>query len=473
LPPLRAPLRRRGLVPALVHIGWRVWVHWSGPTAARISGALTLAGFALLFLDAAGTIELVYTITPSYLLLGAACVVGAPLVLRGWQTLPPGFRWAAFALVAVYVAADFLGELTAVPGQERSTAFRDAVYVTDLLLGLATISLVAGRWPRRESIRPLLAALAAGAVVAALYALYQLPARELAWPFADINNAINTTGVSYGEQRLNDALFGRERVRGTFAEPHFLAGYLAALGVLLLAFVGWRRLPGVPAVLAVAGVVMLVAMAFTASTPGWVILGLATVAGASIAAVGRGYVLGATVAGIGLALVLVIVPVLLSSPTLLTPVTGRQATELTLTTDYRKESWNEAIDIWAARPVLGYGPGQSAVKLAQEPTAAPNSDILVLGSAQGLWAATLVDTGVVGLGAWIVLLGVILLYAGRTLFRSLRLANLAIFIATAAAVGSAQVVGDRLKLYAWAVFAVALAAAARCPAEPDSHQRDS
>jgi O-antigen ligase len=149
-------------------------------------------------------------------------------------------------------------------------------------------------------------------------------------------------------------------------------------------------------------------------------------------------------------------------------------------TQYRTEAWRAATRAWAIRPVLGYGPGQSAVRLAGETDvdsrANPTEPPAVLGSAQGLWAAALVDAGVVGLGAWLVLLGAAIATASVAVIRRPTVLGAALLAASVTAVLGAMVTGDRFELRAWVVIALLLAgtlggAARRGDGDSDGRER--
>jgi len=68
----------------------------------------------------------------------------------------------------------------------RGGGARSAVYISDLLLGLAVSALILGLAGAVPIVRPAMkAALLAGAVLAALYAIYLRTAIRLDLPFAD------------------------------------------------------------------------------------------------------------------------------------------------------------------------------------------------------------------------------------------------------------------------------------------------
>src|SRR4051812_14204238 len=109
----------------------------------RCARALTLAGAATLFLQSAATIDLVFTVRVSYVLLLGALVVGAPWAWAGWRALPWWLGVAGAALLLVYVLATLVGD-EAVLTAGRSGRSRSLVYVGDLALGLGVLGLVRG-----------------------------------------------------------------------------------------------------------------------------------------------------------------------------------------------------------------------------------------------------------------------------------------------------------------------------------------
>ena len=463
-----------GFLPAGVEHRMReAWALWDAPQLRRWSRWLILAAAGALFLERAGTIEVGYTLTISYVLIVFASITNAPAVLRGWRILPSWTTCAAAALFAAYLVALLLGHQAELAGLSRASDSRGLIYLSDLALGLCVLGLIAGSWENR-SIRPLVMALAIGGFLAAAYAIYQWLALRFGLPFGHINNAANSDGVSFGGSQ-GAGLFGGERVNGTFLEPHFLAAYLAAM--IPLGFLTTRWVAGRLRRLAWGGVVMmLIALLLTISAPGWAELALAISAASLLYVASRGWVLpAATVAMITLAIWLSVIPAL-ASPQLISPLVGRSGGELTLTTAFRTETWQAVLRLWAHNPVLGAGPGQSSVLLAAS-HAVPGSLPNVLISAQGVWAAALLDGGVIAMGLWLMLLGGGIIIGVRALWRyptGLRWATVA---AGGAAVIDVMITGDRLFPLDWLVLALMLAAAAPSYAttrnRSDSHQRSN
>jgi len=439
-----------------------------------------LAGIALIFLEAAATVEVIYTIRPSYALLAAACAFGLPFAFRGWMRLPVTLRWLAVALFAVYVLAAMAGETAVLRAQERGGNERALVYLSDLALGLAVLGLICGLWSGRRSPLPLLIALAIGAAPAAFYAIYQWFAQHYGWPLADVNNAAHAIGAAGAPDASDTGFLGWQRARGTFAEPHFLGAYLAmvlpiTLGLLVISGrSGARRLRSPLLALAAA---MAVALVLTSSLPAWGTLALGGLAALALFSVAKGMPTRAALAGTGVAVVLALGPLTLVSPQTVAPLTGRDSLEFS--TEFRAESWGSAVRVWASRPVLGYGPGQSSIRVAGETTvaarAAPTKQPRQLGSAQGLWAAALVDAGSVGAALWLVFLGSVLFFGGTRLLRDPTFWMLAIFSAALTAVLGSQLAGDRLPLSVWVMMGVLLSAAVAAAnggsSEPDAGQR--
>jgi len=430
---------------------WKLWGSRRFEAAAR---ALALAAAFLLFLDAAGTIQVVYTLRPSFLLFGLALALGAPAAVRGWLSLAPWIRWAAAGLLVVHVLAAAFGDQATLTGNTRVGSYRDLVYIVDIVMGLGVVALLVGLFGNGPAgrVRPLVVALAAGGVVAGTYALYQWFAQRYGLPLSHVNNTLDSNGVT-SDGLQGPGLFGWERIRGTFLEPHFLAAYLAAMA---------------PAVVAVAVIargrqrrafslgvcVVLTALMLTASAPGLAALGAGAVVTLAVIAVAHGRVRVAMLAGAMVAAMAISVPVVFAAPQVLASATGRSAEELRVTTRFRQTAWRTSIDIWSRRPAFGHGPGQSSVQLARD-LAGPDSNLPL--SAQGLWAATLIDTGALGLAFWVMLLGGALVLASHRMVREPTPLGAAVLFALTAALLSSQMAGDRLGLGAWSLLGLLLA----------------
>jgi O-antigen ligase len=163
----------------------------------------------------------------------------------------------------------------------------------------------------------------------------------------------------------------------------------------------------------------------------------------------------AAAAGGAVALAAIAAVVTLANPHGLSSATGRSNSELAATTEFRLATWDEVIDRWSQRPAIGFGPGQGAVKLATRlPSyATPDgSRPLVLGTAEGLWAAALLDGGVLALAAWLTFLGTLGWLGWRTVLARPNALIVAAFAAMIAAVIGSQVGGDRLELRVWVLF---------------------
>jgi hypothetical protein len=86
---------------------------------------------------------------------------------------------------------------------------------------------------------------------------------------------------------------------------------------------------------------------------------------------------------------------------------------------------------------------------------------VVLGSAQGLLFAALIDVGVAGVLAWLALLGSLLLRVLAALVREPSWLRFGVAAAAVATVGGSLVSGDRLELHTWVVLGLALAVSLR------------
>lgn len=430
------------------------------PPLVRAGQVLAVAACALLFLQAAGTVELGYTVRPSQALFLLAVGCGLPLVWRGWMELPASVRAAAAALLVVYLLSAVLNDEDVVATGARGAETRSLVTLIDLLLGLAVLCLVAQVATRPEWSWRVLVALVVGATIAGMYGVYQLPARPLGLPLADINNALNSDGLTRGYKFQGTGLFGFERLRGSFTEPRAFAAYLTTLLPLFFA-VSVSRRGGSRWLLLLAAAPVVVAAVFTTSSLAWGALVVVSLLGLLLFLIGRGRPIGAGGLAILLGAGFASLALLMVDPTPLSDLTNRPATSLQSSAEFRKRTWASVGDEWSQRPVLGYGPGQSAVQLAEG--AGETGEVgtrrspLVLGSAQGLWSASLVDAGILGLAAWLVFLGLVLFQGARRLVRRPTVIHACLFVSAAVAVLGSQISADRLDLRAWIVLGLLLA----------------
>jgi hypothetical protein len=427
-----------------------------GPVHEAVCRGLILASACTLFLHDAATVGVSYTLRVSYGLIVIGCVLGVPFVIRGWRSAPAGVKLAGSLLVLVYLLSGLAGVNPVLAGQGRGSGTRWIVYILDLGVGLASVGLLLGLFRDSRRIRQLTVALAGGAVVAAGYGLYQWVAQRHGWPFANLDNAPNSDNFTTGARFQGNGLFGWERVRGTFTEPFAFGIYLAAMLPLVTQLFPWRagplRLCASAAVLLTGGVLIL-----TDSSLAWACLLVAAAVAATGAFVSRGRPALAGLAGGGAVLLSVLCIAAVAEPTVLSSVTARSDTQLQMTLGARTGAWHESAELWSRRPVLGYGPGASSVKLARRDVGVPSSP-LVLGSAYGVWAASLIDAGVFGILAWIALFGAVLYYAVSA---AIRAASPFLWAAVAAALASilaSQVGGDRLDFRVWLLLALALVA---------------
>lgn len=445
---------------------WRIRRRPAGASIARV---LVFLAAAALFLSATGTIEIVYTARPSYLLIGAALVVGGRFLWVGWLRLGD-IHWWALGLLVAYLIAAGVGETIVLAGEARGGGYREFVYLADLIVGLLAVGLISALWTGRAHIQALVIAFVIGAAAAAAYGVYQWPAQHFGWPFDEVNNTFDSTGVTRGASQGN-AVLGWERIRGTFLEPHFLAAYLASVFPLCLGLAYAAR--GISRYLAfVAAALVAVAMILTASIPGVGALAVGAFIGFTIFAIAQGRVQLARVLGGFVVVAVAFVILLITSPELAAPVTGRAEAEIAHSMEFRKAAWGQAIDVWARRPMTGYGPGQSSVRLAWESSAQDSLGApRVLGSSHGLWAASLVDGGVLVFGLWAAFLAAVLFRGARLVMRAPSALTLALFVSTCTAVVASEISGDRLDLRVWLLVGAMLAATGE-QAEPDRSDRD-
>jgi len=449
-----------------VRIGLRIW---KDERLLAVTRLLLLAAVALLGLSAAGTVEITFTLQPSYALLGLAALCGMPWAVEGWLRLPRTLRLAAATLVVVYVVAMLTGSPARLASQGRGGTLRPLVYIADLGLGLATVGLLCGVWSEAFG-RRLLISFCTGAAITTTFAVYQWFALRFSLPLSDVNNALNSDGFTTGHRFQGAGLLGWERTRGTFKEPLVLGLFcVMALPLALRAVTSVRRRwrAGIVAIV----IVVACALVLTVSS---LSIGILIATGAVvtlIVTVRDGHVRVSGTLGAIVVLGLVAGPALLSNPSALSGLTGRSGHDLKLTADNRKVAWRDAVRRWEEQPILGYGPGQSSVRLAYRPdplavnrTYAP----VVLGSAQGIWAASLIDAGIFGFCAWAALYLAVLSFGARAVWRDRGPRLALIFWAAAAGVVGSEFTGDRVDFRVWLALG-ALAAASEFYAGESGH----
>jgi O-antigen ligase len=436
---------------------------WTSDAVARASHGLLAAALALLFLSAAATVEVGFTLQMSYLLAVVAVAAGLPFVFSGWRVLPNALRVGAGALVLIYALLALLGSDLGIPSQPGRSELRQVVYLLDLVVGLSLIGLAVGLTRRLGRLRVLLWALIAGGVAGAAFGVYQWFALRFGLPFSDINTAVNSDGFSRGHRHQGYGLLGWERIRGASKEPLFLASHLAmVLPVALCAGLrpGGRRvrLAGLAASLVIASALVLTVSAMT-----WGITAACVVASLVVWAVATGRIRTAAVAAAASVVVIILAPLIFTNPAIFAGATGRSSADLEMTSENRTRAWEQAAEVWSRKPIFGHGVGQSAVRLSYRPDGNAIEPGLtapkVFGSAQGLWAAALIDVGIVGLTAWIALLGTLLSVSLRAAIVRRDVLSAAMFCSGLTAVALTQLSGDRVDLRVWLILAVALALA--------------
>jgi len=210
---------------------------------------------------------------------------------------------------------------------------------------------------------------------------------------------------------------------------------------------------------------MVVTLVLTASASAWAVFALAVLATGAAWAVAAGRPRLAMAAAVAASAAILLAPTLVVAPETLARATGRDAQTLVATADFRTQTWDTVLDVWATRPATGYGPGQSSVQLSlvQQGDRAAG-----LNSAQGVWAAALLDAGVPGFALWLLFLGGTSVLAFITLVARPSWTSAAVAAAVLAGTLSALIATDRLDLRVWLIagIAAASASAGRHPVRP-------
>ena len=275
----------------------------------------------------------------------------------------------------------------------------------------------------------------------------------------DLNNTLDSNGITAGANQ-GPGVLGWTRARGTFLEPHFLGDYAASIlplaaGLALLAH-GWLR-----AAAATTAVTLGLALVATSSAPDVGVLVVGVLLATTGLVIGHGRVAVAAAIGCATAAVAVLTPLALVSPAPVAAATGRSEVDVANTILFRTDTWSRTIAIWKQRPALGFGPGQSSVQLAAATDVQPafRPPPTALQSAQGIWAASLVDAGIAGLVCWVALFVATGWTALRAVARRPSALTWAVAAAALAAAAGAQITGDRLDLRVWLLLGFALAVA--------------
>jgi O-antigen ligase len=437
----------------------RVWRAWR-ERGERPAQALLLTAGVASFLSAAGTLHAVYTLQVSYVLAATGILVGAPWAFSGWSNSGSWLRWSSVALIIVYLISMLAGHPGSISGSSHTGRSRELVYMADLCVGLGTVGVIAGALGGRDRSRAMFNALLCGAVLAAAYAVYQWFGLHFHWPLTRINNTLNSNGVTSGASQGAGPL-GWERAQGTFLEPHFLGAYLAALWPLCAGAALSAARPRAKRCLWSAALLILVGLLTSGSAPAWASLIGVCVATMGAVAVAQHRPALAALAVSSIVGALALLPVTgIQGAT--AAATGRSAGTITLTTQFRTATWSRALNLWAHEPILGSGPGQASIRLTYagvDQALFPKLDPGVLLSAQGLWAAALLDTGLLGLTAWLLFLGGMICFTARSVFRSFSYHVAALLAAVVIALLGSLTAGDRLELWVWLLLGTALAAA--------------
>jgi O-antigen ligase len=410
------------------------------------------------FLSNAATIHVTYTLKVSYILAATAAVIGLPWMVSGWRSAGGWLRTFAFLLILIYGTSILVGHPGVIAGSTHTGFTRELVYMVDLCVGLGTVGVIAGVWPGTR-VKIMAVALVLAGILGAAYAIYQWLGLHFRWPLTNINNTLDSNGITT-DVNQGVGVFGWERARGTFLEPHFLGAYLAAVWPMCVGIALSASRRRTRSIAWGGAALLLIALLTTDSAPAWASLAIVCFGAAGTLAVARGRPVLATFTVATVVGACAMLPVIgIERGTAV--ATGRSVGVVAFSTKFRTAIWSRVLDLWAHRPILGTGPGQAPIRLA-------NADALsalpvsvsghVLVSSQGVLAAALLDAGLLGFVAWLLLLGALIYAALRdTMSRGTYLAA-AILAAAVIAVFASFTSGDRLELWVWMLLGIALAA---------------
>ena len=399
-------------------------------------------------------------ITPGRVLTFIILSVAVVRVWRGDLTLP---RWGLWPAATVWIAANVVSIPSSLdPVTSVMRTLSEAVEL--ILLGYVVFAVFPGLRARR-----VFEALSWATLVNSGLGLAALVGLDLTGYAAaadarftrSTNALVSTSGVRLGV----------ERIQGTFQHPSFLATFLVLTipicYALLLTSKGRGRFLHAAALTLAAPALLL-----TGTRAAWLLGSVGVVAVAIAARSSRRQVLqqaGATTIAIGFVLLLfprLIAPI----AALLADLVSPAVTATTTTTSYRLELARAVFASAAQRPWFGYGPGtfdQIGISSVQAGLLTP------LTSPDNHFLRVLAETGLVGLAAFVLLLG----SAGTLGVRAVRLVSaeptrllalsalvaLTAFVAMNLTISALSIVQDAAP--AWIVFG-ALTGLARPPVSP-------
>jgi len=361
-----------------------------------------------------GVIEAGWSIRPAQLvvmLILAALLLArekswSPLPVRRSMLLYTASLGIAAVLGMVLASGDGIGVVSAV--KMRAGSFRPLAQFVTLALSLAVLPIA---WRLMKSERDITRAVKALLVISglvALYGAYQPVAVALGWPLTDITQAFSfgdSAVTRYGQTRYYSGIVASFAPRSTFAESLHFGAYLAAIfPVCLVCWFGrdhlpavWRRWPWASLTLLFGLVILL-----TLSRSSWIAAGVGGLI--VIVATARLRRLVLAVAGLGgLYLLLLAFSQLSIFDSTLSPLAMlvRRLSALDLAMDPRWLYHSVLYQLFAGSPVWGIGLGNFALG------AAAQLRMETLASAHSVWLAHLVEGGLIGAGALLVLVGAI------------------------------------------------------------------
>lgn len=285
---------------------------------------------------------------------------GRMLIRRRWEFAPTPVGW----LVVAYLAAVALAIACSVDVGESFRLFRKG-----LLLCLVTFFVIATFFDDRRRIELLIVAFL---IAGALSVLYGASNALLDWSAPAWENG---------------------RIQGTFYQPNRLAQFLLIFGSLLVALIA--SAPNFGAVLGYGALFLLTAftLLMTYSRAGWAaFVPTMLVYGYRLSGRGR-LAVGAVAAALVAALLIV-------------PST-RERLFSSITADERKFTYRAGLEAWAEHPWFGVGYGDDVYKAVYESTYMPTEAFAVHAATHNIFLQAAVETGTVGLVAFLALHAVI------------------------------------------------------------------
>lgn len=443
--------------PVVVCLTW-----WLLKSPIRCMYALVIT----LPLEAAAVLEVGFTLRIAYALIGLCCV--STWLSRRRLVIERDPTTAGLMLFILICTASMV-QFVIFPPPEianlqsglglRASGLRVFVQLFLLLLHVAFFFNVLVLLRDKARIRSAVRLYIVTAVVVAAYGVYQLVAITYNLPFKNITNAISTGGEGIAGVSYASSIFAAIRPRSTFQEPGNLGQFLlSALAILLVyqPFVGRKDkfLQYSSILVLVWGIIVTVARGTYLGM--LLVVVLLLVVGSRRVSLPNLIAVLLSIAAFA-AVVFPVMAVMSHGAGSMTGMLTGRFTGNEMTQETRKEYLPVLLAVWQEHPVLGVGLGAYGAYGAAE------LKIGTVMSAHGVWWSVLVETGLLGLAAYMWFIGAWF----RLLYRrsigdwdpELRGILAGLILAMAGVLFQYLFMCDRMSTYVWFLLALGCAAA--------------